>query len=559
MRLTTHNRSAFAVFAAFLLSSGAGVAQSTVRVSVSLLGGDANGPSARPSLSYNGLAVAFESTASNLVAGDANLLRDVFVRDVLAGTTVRASVATGGAEADGVSDYAAISGDGRFVAFRSAATNLVAGDTNGVTDIFVHDLTTASTERASVTTSGEQLTNGSATPFLSADGRWLAFAAASPNLGAAGLYLRDRQTSITAPGIVPNSPASAKRPWLSADGQTLAAWGYQPIGFGGGNVARIRRPNGAQSYYAYGGVHFEDPNTRMAAVSSDGRYLVMEHDALMPGDTVPQMNIYVRDTVSGLITCESLTLSGRGAGAVNGTLSTNGRFVAFESSSPYLISSDLNGQRDIFVRDRTSGRTARVSGSSGAVQSNGWSANAQISSDGRFVVFESSATNLVPGDTNGAIDIYLVDTCLSELSLYTYCTAGTTVHGCVPSIAGIGAPSSQATSGFDIVVSNVPGQRYGTLFYGFYAASIPWAPFSPSYQCIASPVQRLGIFDSGGSAGQCNGELRVDFNAWRAANPGSLGSPFVAGQVFYAQGWFRDPGAPKQTNLSDGLRFTLCD
>jgi hypothetical protein len=141
----------------------------------------------------------------------------------------------------------------------------------------------------------------------------------------------------------------------------------------------------------------------------------------------------------------------------------------------------------------------------------------------------------------------------------SYCTAGTTVHGCVPSIGGVGAPSSQATSGFDIVVSDVPGQRFGTIFYGFYPLATPWAPGSSSSKCVAFPIQRTGDRQSGGTAGQCNGELRLDFNAWRAANSGALGSPYVAGQVIYAQGWFRDPGAPKQTNLSDGLRFVLCD
>jgi len=139
-----------------------------------------------------------------------------------------------------------------------------------------------------------------------------------------------------------------------------------------------------------------------------------------------------------------------------------------------------------------------------------------------------------------------------------YCTAGTTVHGCVPSISGVGAPSSQASNGFDLVVSNVEGQRYGLIYYGFYPVAVPWSPASTSYRCVSFPQQRTPVVDSGGVAGQCNGELRLDFNAWRAGNPGGLGNPFVAGQVFYAQGWFRDPGAPKQTNLSDGLRFVLC-
>lgn len=151
------------------------------------------------------------------------------------------------------------------------------------------------------------------------------------------------------------------------------------------------------------------------------------------------------------------------------------------------------------------------------------------------------------------------DGAIDEGFISTYCTAGTTVHGCVPTIAGEGAPSSLAASGFDIVVRSVPGQRYGTLFYGFYPFATPWAPGSPSFKCIASPVTRTGVLDSGGVAGQCNGELRLDFNAWMRANPAALGSPFVAGQVFYAQGWFRDPAAPKQTNLSNGLTFTLCD
>lgn len=151
------------------------------------------------------------------------------------------------------------------------------------------------------------------------------------------------------------------------------------------------------------------------------------------------------------------------------------------------------------------------------------------------------------------------DGVIDEGLISTYCTAGTTVHNCTPSIAGVGAPSSIAASGFDIVVSNLEGQRYGLIYYGFAQVAVPWSPASSSYRCVAFPQQRTPIVDSGGTAGLCNGELRLDFNAWRAGNPGGLGNPFVAGQVFYAQGWFRDPGAPKQTNLSDGLRFTLCD
>lgn len=141
----------------------------------------------------------------------------------------------------------------------------------------------------------------------------------------------------------------------------------------------------------------------------------------------------------------------------------------------------------------------------------------------------------------------------------TYCTAGTSVHGCTAQIAGVGTPSTTAGSGFNIVVSNVPGQRYGTIFYGFYPANVPWAPNSPSYRCVSFPIQRMGNLSTHGSTNQCNGDLTLDFNSWYAANPGALAAPFIPGQVFYAQGWYRDPAAPKQTNLSNGLRFTLCN
>jgi hypothetical protein len=156
-------------------------------------------------------------------------------------------------------------------------------------------------------------------------------------------------------------------------------------------------------------------------------------------------------------------------------------------------------------------------------------------------------------DCNGTIDPGFIT---------TYCTAGTTVFGCVPSISGQGAPSSSSPSGFDIVVSNVPSQRYGLIFYGSWSISQPqpWGLGSSSYLCIYFPTARTGVQDAGGGAlGTCTGELRVDFNQFMANNPAATGAPFHPGQVLHAQGWFRDPGAAKQTNLSDALTFTLCN
>jgi len=143
-------------------------------------------------------------------------------------------------------------------------------------------------------------------------------------------------------------------------------------------------------------------------------------------------------------------------------------------------------------------------------------------------------------------------------SVSTYCTAGTSVQGCLPQISGVGIPSADAGAGFQVGVSGLPGQRYGTLFYGFYSFVTPWAPGSPSYKCVASPVQRTGTLSTGATAASCAGTLALDFNAWITANPSALGSPFLPGQTIRAQAWYRDPSAPGQTNLSDALQFTLC-
>jgi hypothetical protein len=145
--------------------------------------------------------------------------------------------------------------------------------------------------------------------------------------------------------------------------------------------------------------------------------------------------------------------------------------------------------------------------------------------------------------------------CNANLTLY--CTAGTSAQGCVASISGLGIPSANAPSGFELAVGNVPGQRGGIVFYGLAPDAAPWGG-GTSFRCVGLPVQRLGLSSSGGTAGACDGELRVDLNSWMQAHPAGLGSPYGAGQVLHAQGWYRDGGAPLSSNLSDALAFTLC-
>jgi hypothetical protein len=141
----------------------------------------------------------------------------------------------------------------------------------------------------------------------------------------------------------------------------------------------------------------------------------------------------------------------------------------------------------------------------------------------------------------------------------SYCTAGVTSHGCTATISTTGTPSASAPSGFTLDVDNVEGQKQGLLFYGVSNAGYvisPWGT-SSSYLCVKPPTQRTNVQFSGGTNLLCDGQFSLDWNAFRAANPFCLGSPFSAGDHVFAQAWFRDPPSPKSTMLSDAIEFSL--
>ncbi len=141
----------------------------------------------------------------------------------------------------------------------------------------------------------------------------------------------------------------------------------------------------------------------------------------------------------------------------------------------------------------------------------------------------------------------------------SYCTSSTTTIGCSPTMTFSGTPSATATSGCDLLVFSVDGQRTGLIFYGISGrVAFPWTAGSTSWFCVKSPVQRTFVQNSGGAPGACNGNLSVDWNNFRHIYPGALGNPVQAGQKIQTQAWFRDPPAPKTTNLSDAMEFTVC-
>jgi Tol biopolymer transport system component len=205
----------------------------TERVSVDSSGVQGNANSDVSSISVHGRYVAFHSVASNLVPGGTNGTEDIFLRDRQLGTTELISVASSGAQANSYSDLlSSVSADGRYVAFASFASNLVPSDTNGCYDVFVRDRVLGTTERVSVDSSGAQGNNWSANPSISADGRYVAFSSQASNLvandsnGAPDIFIRDRQLGTTERLSVDSSGAQSDStsdyPSISADGRYVA-------------------------------------------------------------------------------------------------------------------------------------------------------------------------------------------------------------------------------------------------------------------------------------------------------------------------------------------------
>jgi len=201
-------------------------------VSIGIADAQADDWSDTPSISADGRFVAFESDAANLVAGDTNGAPDIFIRDRVAGTTRRVSIGSRGAQADGGSWYPSISAGGRFVAFASYATNLVAGDTNEATDIFIRDRVARETERVSIGIADAQADGNSWYPSISAGGRFVAFESVAANLvagdtnGAADIFIRDRakrETERVSIGIADaQADGGSGSPSISAGGRHVA-------------------------------------------------------------------------------------------------------------------------------------------------------------------------------------------------------------------------------------------------------------------------------------------------------------------------------------------------
>ncbi len=404
----------------------------TTRVSVASDGSQSNNNSYSPSISANGRYIAFLSEANNLVNGDTNGHQDVFVYDWETGDTIRVSVASDGTQGNGESYSPTISADGRYVAFDSLSSNLVTMDTNGNSDIFVHDLQTSITMRTSIASDGTQGNKFSFDPSISADGRYVAFFSYANNLvsgdtnfgiNAFNAFVHDRQlgitTRISAVSDYATSYFSSGSIAISADGRYVAFESHAS-----NLVSEDTNSTGDIFVYdrqisATTRVSIASDGTQgngesiFPSLSADGRFVVFSSNAsnLVSEDTNGRNDIFVHDRYMETTTCVSIAIDGTKGNedSYQPSISANGHYVAFESDASNLVSGDTHGWSDVFVNSLQTSQTTRISVDSYGNQGKGDSHNPSLSADGQYVSFASYASNLVTGDTNGYGDVFVHD------------------------------------------------------------------------------------------------------------------------------------------------------
>lgn len=307
------------------------------------------------------------------------------------GVNERVSVDSSGSQISSVGtwggDAPAISRDGRYVVFESDSSQLVSGDTNNLLDVFVKDRQTGTVVRANTTSSGGQMTTGeviATSPAISDDGRFVAFLAYEPGLvpGYTGthrdIYIKDMQTGSVTVGSLSNTGSA-----------------------GDGDAAGFE-------------------------LSANGRYLVFSSgaDNLVTGDTNGMNDIFVRDTINATTTLISKSSTGGSAngGSMAASISCDGAYVAFTSGASDIVSGDTNGNADVFLTDRINGETTDTT-----LGQNGYAPGSvvpQLSCDGTTIVFASTASNLVTGDTNGYEDIFAYDVLSRSTERVTVSSSG---------------------------------------------------------------------------------------------------------------------------------------
>jgi len=467
--------------------------------------------STSPAISWDGQFVAFHSRAGNLVAGDTNDADDIFVYDRINNSI---ELLTDGADFN--SRFASISWDGRFVAFQSSATNLSAEDTNGPrVDVFVYDRDTDSTQLLTAGGSRE-----SVSPEISGDGRFVVFSSAASNLVPGDtdddfledVFNFDRDTG-TIERITAGANGDSRSPLIDGGGRFITLFteanNLVPGDFqNGAGIVVYDRTAGSFDFLPSQALTFEiaggDGPSAAPSVSGDGRFIAFESTAnnllAVDSNTHSDIFVYDRNTASN----QQLTI-GADMGSSAPSISDTGRFVAFQSDATNLVVGDANGQTDIYVFDReTSNIELLTAGGDGN------STSPAISADGRFVAFESRATNLTPDNTfNTQEGIYLYDRELNSTQFVTVGGGGASIDPSISSDGRFVAFSSTGTfptgvfSSVNVLDIYVFDRITGTI--EALTAGVFGQSFAPSIsadgQLVAfnSGAGNLGVGDNGAS------------------------------------------------------------
>lgn len=341
--------------------------RSVKRVSVSNKGVEGNAVSDSPKISADGRVIVFESDASNLVPGDSNNKRDIFAYDRVTGQIERVSVGLLNSSADDSSHSAQVSGDGRYIAFVSAATNLVSGDDNGYEDVFVYDRENGQIELLSKRSSARLSNDRSWSPAISQDGSTVAFVTAATNLV-------DNDTNYLDDIYV-----------IDRKSQTLKR--LRPTAV---------EPNGASA---------------SPSLNGNGGLLVFSSVAsnLVASDINGRRDVFVFDTRAEAIQRLSIGRDGveSNGDSHNPSINDSGKIITYSSDATNIVTGDNNRASDVFLVDRDTGLTERMSANNRGSETDGGSNTAILSADGRYVVFLSEATNLVAGDLNNRTDVFV--------------------------------------------------------------------------------------------------------------------------------------------------------
>ena len=540
-----------------LLDATPAIAQQTTRVSTDSSGAGGNDGSYDPSMSADGQIVAFDSSANNLVAGDTNGVSDVFVHDRTTGITERVSVDSSGAEANDGSYDPSISSDGQIVAFYSFASNLVAGDLNSSFDIFVHDRATGITERVSVDSSGAEGNSYSWYPSISSDGQVVAFDSLSSNLvagdtnGSYDVFVHDRASGTTERISVDSSGAQgdydSRHPSISSDGEIVA------FDSDAGNLV-AGDTNGYWDVFVHdratGGTERVSVTSSgkqvkwgcfFPSISADGQHVAFSSPAinLVPGDTNGSSDIFVHDRATGITERVSLDSSGAegNSDSLYPSISADGQVVAFASTASNLVIGDTNGTSDVFMHDRATGITEWMSVDSSGAEGNGGSWNSMISPDAHILAFDSSASNLDPGDTNTTRDVYVHERCSIPASWTNYGSGFPGTNG-IPSLTSQQNPSFGATVTLDLTNS------LGAPTSGFLAIGFQRGSFDLKYgaQLLVVPALIVPITFSYG-ADSFTGTIPDDV--------------LLCGVTVDVQGIEADPGAASGLSFSPGLELVI--